>query len=143
MFIECDEYSLLLHSPFQNQRIVSARLAGFGRAHDVVARRTQEGREFDPKHLIEVKAHDGLSRAEGGDFCVQNGLPGVAERGLNIGPRQLRIASKQGIPRFAAGQLFQDGRHRNSCSRDDRLAATNPWIDFNAFSHPFNHTRTA
>ena len=89
-----------------------------------------------------VKAHDTSSHTEGDDFCMQNGLTGVAKRGLNISPRQLWIAREQGIPRLTPGQLFQNDGQRNTCSLDDRLAATNARIDFNAFTHPMNHTRT-
>ena len=93
--------------------------------------------------MIEVKAHGGLRRIEGGNFRVQNGLPGVFKGGLNIIPCQFRVAAEQRIPGFTLGKLFQDGGDRNSGVFDDWLAATDTWIDFNALSHVLNHTRAA
>jgi len=95
----------------------------------------QKHTQFDPKHLIEVKAHGGLRDIEGGDFRVQNGMPGVLQGGLNIIPRQFRVASQQRIPRFIVGQLFQNCGHRNPCAFDNRLAATDTRIDFNTLAH--------
>jgi len=143
MMIQRDQGSLLLHGPLQNQRVIRARLAHLGSADDIMTRRTQKRREVNAKHLVEVKAHGGLDHTGGDEFCMQDGLPGVPKGSLNIGLRQLRIASEQGIPRITPGQLFQDSRHRNSRPLDDRLAATNTRIDFNAFAHPLNHNRTA
>ena len=66
---------------------------------------------------------------------MQNGMPGALQAGLNIIPRQFRVATQQGIPGFILGQLFQNGRHGNPCALDDRLAATHARIDFNALAH--------
>jgi len=62
-------------------------------------------------------------------------MPCVLQGSLNIIPRQFRVTLQQGIPRFIAGQLFQNGRQRNPCALDDRLAATHTRIDFNALAH--------
>lgn len=60
MTVKRDQYSLLLHSPFKNQRVVSPFVAGLGRANDIMSGITQKRGQFDPQHLIEVKAHGGL-----------------------------------------------------------------------------------
>jgi hypothetical protein len=135
MTINCDERSFLLNSPLQNERIISACLAGFLRADDIMPCVAQKGSQFDPKHLIQVKAHGGLRDTEGGDFRVQYGMPGVLQGSLNIIPRQFRVAAQQGIPGFIVCQLFQDGGHRNPRAFDNRLAATHTRIDFNALAH--------
>ena len=81
------------------------------------------------------RARGGLRDTRGGDFRVQNGMPGVLQGSLNIIPRQFRVAAQQRIPGFIVGQLFQDGGHGNSCAFDDWLAATHTRIDFNALAH--------
>ena len=66
--IEGHQRSFLLHGPFENQRVVSPSLTGFGRANDIVPSVPQKQRQFDPEHLIEVNSHDGLHGTERGDF---------------------------------------------------------------------------
>jgi hypothetical protein len=103
MPIERDERSLLLHGPFQDERVVSPCLARLESANNIMTGVLQKRRQFDSKHLIEVNAHRGLRRIKGGDFRVQDGVPGVMQSSLNILPRQFRVAAQQGIPRFIAG----------------------------------------
>ena len=62
-------------------------------------------------------------------------MPGGLQGSLNIIPRQFRVATQQGIPRFIVGQLFQHGGHRNPCAFDNWLAARHARIDFNALAH--------
>ena len=68
---------------------------GLGRANDIVPGVVQKRGQFDPKHLIEVNAHGGSRDTEGGNFRVQNGMPGVLQGSLNIIPRQFRVAVQQ------------------------------------------------
>ena len=100
MTIKRYQRSLLLHGPSKEQRIVSPRLASLARANGVMPGVAQKRGQFDPKHLIEVKAHDRSRRVEieGGDFRVQNGASSVLQGGLNILPRQFRVAAQNGIP---------------------------------------------
>jgi len=95
MLIHRDQDPLLLQSPFQDQRVVSARLADLGSADDIMTRGSQKRRKLHTKHLVEVKAHDGLDQIRGSEFCMQNGLPGVPKGGHNISLRQLRITSEK------------------------------------------------
>ena len=59
MTIQRNQRSLLLHGPFKHQRVISPCLAGFGRADNIMTCLAQQQNQFDPKHLIEVKAQDG------------------------------------------------------------------------------------
>lgn len=95
MTINRDERSLLLNSPLQNQRIISPCLASFLRTDDIMPCVAQKRSQFHPKHLIQVKAHGGLRDTQGGDFRMQNGMPGVLQGSLNIIPRQFRVAPQQ------------------------------------------------
>lgn len=135
MTINCDERSFLLDCPLQNQCVISPCLASFLRANRIMPCVAQKPSQFDPQHLIQIKAHGGLRNIQGGDFRVQNGMPGVLQGSLNVIPRQFRVAPQQCIPRFIVGQLFQNCGHRNPCALNDRLAATNTRIDFNALVH--------
>jgi ABC-type molybdate transport system ATPase subunit len=93
--INCDERSFLLDSPLQNQRVISPCLATFLRADDIMPCLAQKRSQFNPKHLIQVKAHGGSRNIQGRDFRVQNGMPGVLQGSLNVVPRQFRVASQQ------------------------------------------------
>ncbi len=95
MAVKRDQRSFLLHGSFKNQGVVSPPLTSLRRANDIMPGRAQERRQFDPKHLIEVKAHGGLRRVESGDFRVEDGMPGVLQGSLNILPREFRIAAQQ------------------------------------------------
>jgi hypothetical protein len=86
-------------------------------------------------HEIRLEVAQEDSRLQGGDFCVQDGMPRVLQGRLNIGLRQFRVAAQQGIPRFITSQLLQYDGHRNTRALDDRLAAANSRIDFNALVH--------
>jgi hypothetical protein len=92
--IQCYQSSLLLHGPRENLRIVRPCLAGFRSTNDVMSGFAQTHRQFDAKHLIEVKAHGDLRRIEGGNFRMQNGMPGVLQSSLNIIPCQFGVAAQ-------------------------------------------------
>jgi hypothetical protein len=135
MTINRDERSSPPNGPLQNQRIISPCLASFLRANDIMPCVAQQHSQIDAQHLIQVKAHGGLSTVQGGDFGVLNGMLGILQGRLNIIPRQFRVPLQQRIPRFIVSQLFQNCGHRNPRALDDRLAATHTRIDFNALDH--------
>ena len=87
--------SLLAHGPLKNQRVVSPSLADLGRADNVMPGVPQKRGQFDPKHLIKIKAHGGSGRVDGGDFRVQNAMSSVFQSRLNIVPVQFRVAAQQ------------------------------------------------
>ena len=95
MMINRDERSILVNCPLQNQCVISPSLASFLRANDVMPGLAQERGQLGPKHLIQVKAHCGLTNIRGGDFGVQNGMPRVLQGSLDVIPRQFRVASQQ------------------------------------------------
>jgi hypothetical protein len=96
MTVKRDERSFLLHSPLQESAHRQPVRGQFPRTRERHhALRRAKASQFDPKHLIEVKAHGGLRDIEGGDFRVQNGMPGVLQGSLNIIPRQFRVAAQQ------------------------------------------------
>ena len=94
MMINRDERSFLLNSPLQNQRVISPCLTSFFRANDIMPSVAQKRGQFDPQHLIQVKAHGGLRDTEGCNLRVQNGMSGVLQGGLNVIPRQFRVAAQ-------------------------------------------------
>ena len=143
MSIKRDERSFLAHGAFQNQRIIRAGLAGFRGTHHVLPASAQQFAEFRSQALVEVKTHVESSRCESSDFRVQNGVPGVIENGLDVGAGQFRVAAQNGIPRFVAGQLFQDGCDMDARALANGLTAADPRIDFDSSVDGMNLTRTA
>ncbi len=95
MPVKRHQCSLLLDRPFKNLRIVSPRLANLRRLNNVMPRIAQQRGQFDPKHLIEVKACHTSCRVERGYFRVQNGMPGVFQSSLYVRSCQFRITSQQ------------------------------------------------
>jgi hypothetical protein len=85
--------------------------------------------------LVEIKAHGDSGRARGGEFRVKHGMPGVIEGGLNIRALQFRVASQNGVPRLALGQLLQDDGHGNPGAFDNRLTSADTRVDFNSVAH--------
>jgi hypothetical protein len=141
MFVEGDKDSFFPRGALKNQGIIRPRLAGFSGTNNIMPGGAQRLRQFRAEHLVEIKAHSGSSRADGGNLRVQNGTAGVIQDRLNVRARQFRVAPQNGVPRFIFRQLLQNGRHGNARAFDNRLAAANPRVDFDSLAHAANLTR--
>ena len=72
-------------SSSQGSNNKTSRTDPFTFANDVMAAGSQALRQFHPEHLIQIQAHGGSGRFESSDFGMQDRLPRVAQRRLNIG----------------------------------------------------------
>ncbi len=140
VLIQSDEYATVTHGAFENQRVIGPLLADFRRSDDIVTMGAQLSCEFRPQHLVKIKTHNRSRGFEGGNFGMQNGLASVIQYCLNIGTGQFRVPAQDRIPRFAGGELFQNGCHRNTGAFDDRLATTDAGMDLNALVHATENT---
>jgi len=114
--------------------VIRAGFHHFGRGDDVVPFASQDFREIQMKHLVEKEAH-GLGRSGRGgreNVGVLDGRAGVEQRGLNILPREPRIAAEQVVPGFARRHLLHEQLHGNTRAANYRLSIANARVEFDA-----------
>ena len=133
--IRRDQSALVRYGAVENERGVGSGLASFRGSQSVMSVISKQWGELRTQALVQVEAHGRSSRSEFGHLGMQNGMTGVHENRSDIRSCQLRIALEERVPRFAFGKLLKNGGHRNTCSFNDRLSATDPRIDFNAVAH--------
>lgn len=95
---------------------------------------SQHLRQIEMEHLVEKEAHGRRrsSRNGRGNVGMFDSRAGVKKRGLNIFPRETRIAAEQVLPALASRHLFHEHLHRNARAANHRLPIANMRIEFDA-----------